>query len=134
MKTPRTDAVMLDQLRDGNDLPALARQLETKLATARSFLRDASMRADGYMYGMDKARAELAAMTALADRLAEALSNLKTEVANTLWTSRDGAEMIPGTAESIREEVNEAIDNAFESSVKALATYESHKNKNKNHE
>lgn len=70
---------------------------------------------------------ELIAATALADRLAEALGNLKIEVANTLWTSRNGTEMAPGTAESIREEVNEAIGNAFAEGQQALADYENHK-------
>ena len=32
--TPRTDAVMQDPLRDGNDLPELARQLENELSEA----------------------------------------------------------------------------------------------------
>jgi hypothetical protein len=64
---------------------------------------------------------ELAAMTALADRLAVALSNLKNEVANTLWTSRGGIEIIPGTAESLREECNEPIGNAFAEGQEALA-------------
>lgn len=80
MKTPRTDAFAesFDWFKHSDydayvGMKDFASQLETELATARSFLRDASMRADGYMYGMDKARAELAAMTALADRLAEAL-------------------------------------------------------------
>ena len=30
--TPRTEAVMVDPLSDGNDLPQLARQLETELS------------------------------------------------------------------------------------------------------
>lgn len=32
--TPRTEAVMVDPLSDGNDLPQLARQLETELSEA----------------------------------------------------------------------------------------------------
>ena len=36
--TPRTDAVMVDPNRDGNDLPNLARELERELAACRTVL------------------------------------------------------------------------------------------------
>ena len=39
--TPRTDAVMQDPLRDGNDLPELARQLENELSEALRELAEA---------------------------------------------------------------------------------------------
>jgi len=38
MNTPRTDALMIDQNRDGNDLPALCRQMEEGLRLAASIL------------------------------------------------------------------------------------------------
>lgn len=34
--TPRTDAVMIDPMRDGNDIPEIARQLERELNTANT--------------------------------------------------------------------------------------------------
>ena len=40
--TPRTDAVMQDPRRDGNDLPNLARTLETELTATRKYLADAN--------------------------------------------------------------------------------------------
>ena len=38
MNTPKTNALMLDENRDGNDLPALCRQMEEGLRLAASIL------------------------------------------------------------------------------------------------
>lgn len=38
MNTPKTDALMCDKNRDGNDLPALCRQMEEGLRLAASIL------------------------------------------------------------------------------------------------
>lgn len=54
---------MQDPMRDGNDLPALARQLETEL---------------------NELQAKLAAAEADADRLARALENTRKEIKNSL--------------------------------------------------
>ena len=69
--TPKTDAVMVDPNRDGNDLPNLARQLERELAACRTALesiaeywnrdQNENAMADACWYAINTAEEALAA-------------------------------------------------------------------------
>lgn len=74
--TPRTDAVMQDKMRDGNDLPALARELERELAEAKAELVElniagetAVLAAEIFKSRAEKSEAEVVALTSEVERL-----------------------------------------------------------------